>query len=169
MSKRRGGMTMLELIIATTLMTTLVVAVGVVVRTGRTAWDAQQGDAERIAAANNAVRHVVRRIRQAQAVAHITAPSETSGTLSLLMPLGEVLVWRHDAASRVVYFGVGSADSVLAEEILNLSFVGYKADAITQTTANREIQSVRCQVRVQLPRETGGDRTVSCWGWLRAW
>ena len=166
---RRRAMTLLELILAMTLMTILVAAVGLVLRTGHAAWKAGRDDSALVAAANATVRHVVRRARQAQAVVAISDPSDTPGTLSLSMPSGETLVWAHDAAGREVAYGVGSADNLLAEGITELIFCGYKADGVTQTTALDEIHSIKCAARVRLPRETGGDRTVSCRAWLRAW
>jgi hypothetical protein len=165
----RTGHTLLELTLAMTLLTAMVVAVGIVLRTGHAAWSAHHDDAARIAAANTAVRHVARRVRQAQAVTAISAPDDTSGTISLLMPSGETLVWAHDAGAQEVRFGVGSADDLLAEGVTELSFVGYQADAVTQTAVPAEVRSVKCRVGVQLQRETGGDRSVSCWAWLRSW
>ena len=169
MIKRRSGMTLLELTLATTLLTTLVAATGLVLRTGHSAWEAHQGDAGRIIAANATLRHIVRRARQAQAVTDISQPSDTSGTLSLLMPSGETLVWAHDAADQEVTYGAGSADYLLAEGITELSFLGYEADGITQTTVPADVHSIKCQVSVQLPRATGGARSISCRAWLRSW
>ncbi len=162
-------MTLLELILATTLMTTMVVAVGATLRIGHVAWKAHQGDAAEIMAANATVRHVVRRVRQARAVTSISAPSDPSGSLSLLMPSGETLVWAHTAAAEEVSFGIGSADDVLGEGIVEFSFTGYEADGITQTNQPADVRSMDCRVVVELPRETGGTRVVSCRAWLRSW
>lgn len=169
MAKRRSGITLLELILATTLMTAIVVTVAVVLRTGHMAWEAHQGDMAQVRAANATVRHIVRRVRQAQAVTAISDPSDSSGNLAVQMPSGETLVWGHNSSTQEVAFGVGSADHVLGKGILELSFIGYEADATTQTTNPADIRSVRCQVLVELPRETGGTRPAGCWAWLRSW
>jgi hypothetical protein len=166
---RRTGTTLLELILATTLMTGMVAATAVVLRMGHVAWEANQTDAALISAANATVRHIIRRVRQAEAVTSISNPGDTSGSLSVLMPSGETMVWSHDDLARQVSFGVGSADSLLGQDISTLSFTGYRADGTTQTTVPAEIQSIKCRVSVELPRATGGTRTVSCWVWLRAW
>ena len=169
MDKRRTGVTLLELILATTLLTGMVVATAVVLRTGHVAWQANQADAELVSAANATVRHIVRRVRQAEAVAAISDPSDTSGSLSVLMPSGATMVWNHDGATRQVLFGTGSADSLLGQEIATLGFAGYEADGTTQTTVPADIQSIKCHVTVELPRKTNGTCSVSCWAWLRAW
>lgn len=169
MTKRRAGMSLLELILATTLLSTLVAATGIVLRTGHAAWEANNADAVRIASANAVLRHVARRVRQAQAVTNISSVGDASGTLSLSMPTLETYVWDHDDVGDLVSFGVSTADSVLAEEITELSFTGYEADGVTQTAVADDIHSVKCQVSVQLPRDTGGARSVSCMAWLRSW
>jgi len=162
-------MTLLELTIASTMLAVLVASVGLTLRTGRAAWEAHHDDAQRIAAANAAVRHIVRRARQATAVTNISDPSDTSGTLSLLMPSGETYVWDHDGATDELNFGVGAADGLLAEYITSLSFTGYEVDGQTATTVLGDLHSIRCTIGVQLPLESGGDKTVSCRAWLRSW
>ena len=166
---RRAGVTLLELILATALMTGMVAATAVVLRTGHLAWQAAQTDAALISAGNATVRHIVRRVRQAEAVTAVSDPGDTSGSLSVLMPSGETMVWSHDDATRQVSYGVGSADGLLGQDISTLSFTGYRADATTQTAVPAEIQSIKCHASVELPRTSGGTRTVSCWAWLRAW
>ncbi len=169
MDKRRRGMTLLELILATTLMTTMVVAVAVTLRTGHVAWQAHQDDAAQVIAANATVRHIVRRVRQAQAVTGVSRPNQASGNLSLLMPSGETMVWNHNSAKQEVSFGIGSANAVLGQGITELRFTAYEADGTTQTNTPADVHSIKCQVSVELPRETGGTRTVGCWAWLRSW
>ena len=169
MDNRRTGTTLLELILATTLMAGMVAATAVVLRTGHVAWEANQADAVLISAGNATVRHIVRRVRQAESVTSISDPADTSGSLSVVMRSGETMVWSHDGSARQVLYGVGSADSLLGQDISTLSFTGYRADGTTQTTVPGEIQSIKCRVSVELPRASGGTRTVSCWAWLRAW
>lgn len=169
MVNRRNGTTLLELILATTLLTSMVTATAVVLRTGHVAWEANQSDVTLISSGNATVRHIVRRVRQAEAVTAISGPSDTSGSLSVLMASGETLVWDHDNGAKQVSYGIGSADSLLGQDIATLSFTGYRADGTTQTTVPAEIQSVKCRASVELARTSGGTRTVSCWAWLRAW
>lgn len=159
----------MELILATTLLTGMVTATAVVLRTGHVAWEANQADAAMISSANATLRHIVRHVRQAQTVRSISKSGDMSGNLSVLMPSGQTMVWSHKKSAREVLFGVGKADSLLGQNISTLSFTGYQADGTTQTTVAADIQSVKCYASVELPRTNGGSRTVSCWAWLRAW
>jgi len=168
-ARSRRGMTLLELVLATTLLATMVGAVGIITRTGHTAWSAAQSDAARLASAGATARHIVRHVRQAQTVAAISSAGDTSGSLSLVMPSGETIVWEHDTPSSEVRYGVDAADSLLAEQIEQLSFTGYEADGVTETTDTALVQAVRCTVQVQLDRDSGATRSISCFAWRRCW
>ena len=159
-------MTLLELIMATTLMTAMVATVSVVLRTGHVTWVAQQGDAAQIRAANATLRHIVRRVRQAQAV---TLISSDAGKLQLLMPSGETMAWHFKEPEVVFDVDNNNPNDLLSTGITQMTLTGYEADGITETTAVDDIHSIKCQVSVELPRETNGTRTVTCWAWLRAW
>jgi hypothetical protein len=82
---------------------------------------------------------------------------------------GTTSIWSRNAAASEVLYGTAAADQLLAEQISELTFTGYQADGVTATITPTEIRSVKCQVRVDLPRETGGSRTISSWVWLRSW
>ncbi len=166
---RRRGMSFLELILASTLLTTVVVSAAVVLRGMHGAWLAHEADSTRIQAAHATWRHVARRCRQAQAVVAVTAAGNAAGSLSLAMPDGSTHVWTRNNATNEVLYGVGAATDLLAEEITELSFTGYQADGVTVTATPSEIRSLKCQVRVNLPRDSGGSRTVAGWVWLRSW
>ncbi len=165
----RRGVSLLELIAATAILTTVMTAVVVLVRTSNAAWIAYEQDSARIENAQAAVRHVVRHLRQAEQVLAISPPGDLSGTLRVLMPSGETLVWTHDATNDRVNFGVGVASDWLAETIIELSFTGYEADGVTPTADPADTQLVVCSAVVELPRGTGERRTVTSRGWLRAW
>ncbi len=169
MGNRRRAMTLLELIMATTLMTTMVATVTVVLRTGHVAWKAQQGDAAEMMAANATLRHIVRRVRQAQAVTSITSSADITGKLSLLMPSGETMSWEHNAGKKEVSFKIAEPRSILSTGITELSFTGYEADGTTEASVAEDVHSVKCRVVVELPRDANGTRIVTCWAWLRAW
>ncbi len=169
MGRSRRAVTLLELIMATTLMTTMVTAVAIVLRTGHEAWNAQQGDTAKILSAHATVRHIVRRVRQAQAVTKISNSGQKEGKLSVLMPSGETLAWELDKQPEKAFFGVDSADNLLSRGIKELYFVGYEADGVTQTAKVDDIHSIKCQAVFELPRDANGTRTVSCRAWLRAW
>lgn len=168
-SSRRRAMTLLELVLASTMMTVVVTSAAMLLRGVHLAWAVQEADLRRIEAAHATLRHIVRQARQAQSVSAITESEDDTGSLSLLMPSGAVYVWARDDATDEIRFGTGAADQLLAEEISMLCFTGYLADGATMTSEPAKIQAVKCEIGVQLPREVGGQRSVTCWAWLRAW
>ena len=165
----RRGMTLLELIFASVLTTTLVAATGLVLRGSYTAWQAHSNDYLQIEAANATVRHVVRQLRQATSVTAITAANNATGSLSVVMPSGQTYIWTRNNSTNEVNFGVTTATNLLAQNITALYFTGYKADGVTATTTVSQIRAVKCQVQILLPRDTNGTRTITAWAWLRAW
>lgn len=165
----RRGMSMLELVIASTLLTVVVASVSVLMRTSREVWFAQEQDQERLQAVQSLLRHLVRHGRQAVAVTDVSGSGDTSGTVSLAMPSGEVWVWDHDNASQQVNFGVTAANGLLADSIAAFEVVGYEADGATVTANVADMQVLRVTATVNLPREVNGTKTFESWIWLRAW
>jgi hypothetical protein len=162
-------MSLLELVIATSMLAMLLTAVMVVLRTGRQAWEAHEADFTRIESAHATLRHIVREVRQADAVTAISAAADTSGRLALAMPDGSVKVWEHDAGTNQVNHGLTTATELLAPNITGLRFVGYETDGATATTVPNDVQALEIEVTVQLPVETNGTRVVHSWAWVRSW
>jgi type II secretory pathway component PulJ len=166
---RRLGMSMLELVIASSLLAMVLATVGVVMRSGRQAWEAHSDDYRRVEAAHATVRHIVRQVRQAIAVSQISSSTDSSGRLSLQMQDGSTVVWDHDDASDSVQYGVTTPSSLLAPEITGLRFIGYLANGTTVTANPAEVQAVRVEVTIQLPVEVNATRVISSWAWIRSW
>jgi hypothetical protein len=162
-------MTMLELIIASSLLAMVLATVGVLLRTGRQAWEAHSADYSRVEAAHATIRHIVRQVRQAEAVTSITPSTDNSGRLSLLLLDGSTVVWDHDAATSSVSYGVTTPTGLLAPDISALRFTGYRADGATVTSTASLVQAIRIDVTIQLPVEVNGTRVVSSWAWVRSW
>ena len=162
-------MTLLELVIASSMMAVLLTAATLVLRTSRQAWEAHEGDYTRLEGLHATLRHMVRQVRQADAVTVISAAGDNSGALTLAMPDGSTVAWDHDGATTTVKCGVTTADQLLSTNITGLNIVGYKPDGVTATTVPSEIQNLKVSVTVQLPRETNATRTYSSWAWIRSW
>lgn len=160
---------MLELMIASAMLATLLAAISLVLRTGRAAWDAQEADFARIEAGHATVRHIVRQIRQARRVQAISDPWDTSGSLSLVDTNDVVLAWSHDEGTGRVLYGINTANQLLAPEISGLRFEGLQADGVTPATSPADVQLIRVEVTLQLPRENAGGRTIGSWAWMRTW
>ncbi len=162
-------MSLLEVIIASTMLTMLLGTVSLVLRTGRLAWEAHESDFTRIEAAQATMRHMVRAVRQARRVVSASPAGDTSGFLSLEMADGQILAWEHDEATNTVLHGVNAADSLLADRISGLEILSFEADGVTPAATAATTQSLEIRVTVTLERETGAQRTVSSWAWVRAW
>ena len=163
----RRGITLLEMVIASSMLALVLTSISVVMRSGRGAWEAHEADFIRIQAAHATVRHLVRNVRQADEVVAVSASTDNSGSISLLMQDGDTLVWDHDSGTNQVNFGVTSATNLLAPDITGLRFEGFEADGVTPTTV--DVQCLRIEVTFDLPVATNPQRTVSSWAWVRTW
>jgi prepilin-type N-terminal cleavage/methylation domain-containing protein len=166
---RRRGMSLLELVVASSMLALLMTSVAVLLRTGRQVWEAHEADYRRVEAAQATLRHVVREVRQAESVAAISAAGDSSGQLALLMPDGTLKVWDHDGATDTVNYGVNAANSLLAEEITGLAFAGFQADGVTAAATADEVQMLQIEVNIARPPGAAGGGTFRSWAWLRSW
>jgi prepilin-type N-terminal cleavage/methylation domain-containing protein len=169
LSPARPGLSLLEMMVATTIMATLMASVVVVMRSGYAVWNAEQADIDALENAYAVLRHFVQQMRQADSVTAISAPSDTSGDLSFLTATGATRSWTHNGAPKEIYFDNGAGSGLLANGIDTLTFTGYEADGVTETTVVNDIQVVECAVQVTLPQGAGVTRTVSCHAWIRSW
>ncbi len=167
--RRVRGMSLLELVVATSMLAMVMGAVSMILRTSRQAWEAHEGDYTQVEAAHATLRHLVREVRQADAVTAISPAADNSGQLGLMMPTGETRLWDHDGATNTVNYTATSGSGMLADNITGLRVTGYKPDGTTATTVPSEVQFLKIDVSVQLPREVNGARVVSSYVWVRAW
>jgi hypothetical protein len=165
-NSRRSGLSLLEMMVATAMMATLMTSVVVVMRSGRAVWTAQEADIDKLENGYGVLRHFVQQMRQAESITAISAASDTTGDLSFLTTSGTTRSWSHNGGPEEVMFNVGTGNQLLAKDINTLTFIGYEADGATQTTVLNDIQAVKCTVQVTL---AGATRTVSCRAWIRSW
>ncbi len=167
---KRIGFTLLEMSVSLAILATLATSSVVLVRTTYTAWNRHEEDHQQRRAAVAVLRHLMRNTRQAIAVTAISAASDPSGTISLSMSSGSLLVWDHNATTKEMRFGTNTATNLLAKNIEEFTLVGIKMDGTTPTTDPDLIHSVRCTVKFNLTRPSGTQlKTVSCQSWLRSW
>ncbi|MEX2317815.1 MAG: prepilin-type N-terminal cleavage/methylation domain-containing protein [Pirellulales bacterium] len=164
---RRGGFSLLELMVATAIMATLMTSLVVIVRSGYAVWNAQESDISVAENAHAVLRHFVREMRQATSVTVISAPASTTGNLSFTTSAGVTREWSYSGGQ--VLFNNGTSTQLLAPSINELNFIGYEADGTTTTTIVDEIQVVKCMVKVTMTQGGGTTRTESCRAWIRSW
>ena len=166
----RKGFTFLELITATAMLAALSTSCMVIVRTSYTSWNRHEDDHATRHMGLAVLQHIVRHARQAKGAISISASTDTSGQLKLLDTDGDVLVWDHNSSTKEVRFGVTSATDVLATGVEELTFVGYKTDGTTQTTAPGLIHIVECSAKVNVTRPSSTEAVItSSRAWLRSW
>jgi prepilin-type N-terminal cleavage/methylation domain-containing protein len=168
-STKPSGLSLLEMMVATTIMATLMAAVVVTVRSGFTVWNAQEAEIDVLENGYGVLRHFVQQMRQADSVTAISAPSDTTGDLSFLTSTGVTRTWSHNGVPEEVFFNNGVSNQLLANKIDALTFTAYEADGVTATTTVNDIQVVQCAVQVTLPHGAGVTRTISCRAWIRTW
>jgi prepilin-type N-terminal cleavage/methylation domain-containing protein len=165
----RHGLSLLEMMVATAMMATLMASVVVVMRTGFSTWSAQEADIDALENGYGVLRHFVQQLRQADAVTVISAASDTTGDLTFTTATGVVRSWSHNGGPEQVYFNNGTSNQLLANNIDTLTFTAYEADGVTPTTVVNDIQVVKCAVQITLPQGAGVSRTLSCRAWIRSW
>ncbi len=163
----RPAFSLLELLVTCALMATIVTSATVVLRTAQTAWTGHSADHAKLDAAYATLRHITRGVRQADIVTAISSAADNSGSLGVVSPTGQALVWDHSGTN--VNYGVNAPTSLLASDVSELTFIGYKADGVTTTTTPADVQSVLCTVKVNLDRTHEPQRVIGTRVWLRAW
>ncbi len=149
------------------MMAALMTSGGVLLRTTQSVWEAHQEDHQELEAAQKLVRHLVRRIRQSDGVVAISDASDTTGSVTLLMPDGNNYIWSHSGTT--VMYGIDTPTNFLARDIDALWFVAYEADGITTTTEPAAVQSIECFTTITLPHGAGQARTIRGRAWRRTW
>ncbi len=167
--KRHAALTLLELIIASTLLTLLMTSVALILRTSRLAWESYEQDTARLESAYGALRHVVRWVRQAESVVSASDAANANGHITIRLPNQAQYAWRHDRSSSSLLFGKGSPNEVLAEHIESFVVEPFRADGRTPATDPKDMQCFRITVGVRLPGEKNRLRTVQSWVMMRAW
>jgi prepilin-type N-terminal cleavage/methylation domain-containing protein len=167
--RRRRGLSLLEMMVATAMMATLMTSIVAVMRSGHTVWTTQEADIDALENGYGVLRHFVQQMRQADVVTVISDASDTTGDLTFTTATGVARTWSHNGGPEQVYFNNGTSNQLLAMNIDSLSFTGYEADGVTTTTAVDDIQVVKCTVQITLPQGAGVTRTMSSRAWIRSW
>ncbi|MEO1526858.1 MAG: hypothetical protein AAFX06_15585 [Planctomycetota bacterium] len=167
---RRSGISLLELVIAGSLLATVMASLSLVMRTSRQSWETIDTEYWRLHRMQAVSRHVIRQAREATSVATIS-PAGT--LLTIESPSGTASwEWRStygDDANVVLYRAPTGAESVLARDIDSLQFVGYGADGFTAESDASRVHVVQVRVAVTLPRAVATQRSITSKVWLRAW
>jgi type II secretory pathway pseudopilin PulG len=171
LSKRRRGITLLELVITSSMLAVIGTSLGLVLRTSRTAWETNDSATALQQHAHAVVQHFVRNAREAYKVIAITATAVTLETRA-----GEQLTWSHQASGPdgrtnvvMVRFSFSGSQYPLAYNIRNLTFAGYKADGVTATTVASDVKIIQVNATVEQTDSAQLLQTAASRVWIRAW
>lgn len=165
-STRRQGFSLIELMVAAGLTSALMASSFVVLRSSYAAWLAHEDDLAHAANATAVLRHLVRNVRQATEITALSAPLDTSGSLSIRRDDGSTMTWSHTGTEMTLQIDSG-ASQPLASDIVTFSLTGYQADGVTTTTDPTAAQALRAVITTAPP--VGGLRTTSSYVWVRSW
>lgn len=169
--RNRDGYSLLEMIISMTLLSIVMSASTVALRTGRQAWEAHETDSIRTRTAHACVRHIVRAAREASEIVSVTTGVPTNTRLVVKLNDGDTLAWEHDAARKQILFtqsSVSSSPSVIANDIETLEFRPFRIDGRRfRASLIDRVQQLEVSVGVTLPREIPVTRRAEGTVWLR--
>jgi len=166
---QRGGFSLLELVVASSMLTLTLATVSTIMRTGHQTWEVHESNHARIQAAHATLRHIVRGVRQAERIEKVSEPGESSGQLTITHADGKEYEWKHDKAKNLVLYGEKAAAQILATNISALNFQGFQIDGKTRAVNPKKIQLLWVELTIRRPYSPKERETVGSWIWLRAW
>lgn len=172
-SARRLGITLLELVIAGSMLAVVATSISVVMRTCRTVWETNDNEYGTLRQAHAVTTHFV---RQARECVRVNSISTSGDSISLSLRDGGTLTWRWAATEPsglsncvLVRFSNQASESPVAANISNLLFTGYEADGVTTTKTPEDIRLIKIAVTVAIPTQVGGSGVVVSNVWVRTW
>ena len=171
-SPRRGrrGVTLLELVMAGTLAATLMATAHAVLRSVQSASDQLGRENDVLHHADQALRFMTRRCREARGVAGIF-PGHATGRVDLAVDGGTLRFDRAGVGDAMIFRDtrVDNGGFVFAEYVTGFTPVFYAGDAVTPTADPAQARLIELTLTVDLPRDHLPERTVSGRVWVRPW
>ena len=166
--RRRSGLSLLELVVAGALLAGVTASLHVVLRGVGSAWEQLDGETQTLGMADDGLRFITRRCREAEGVTQISGAAD--GQFTIAMPDGYTLQFHRWDVENVVY--VTDSRSVsrnLVESATGFAPIFYEADGTTVTTDPAEARLIDIALTVDLPRDHAPGRTVRGRVWVRRW
>ena len=165
---RRGGLSLLELVVAGALLAGVTASLHVVLRGMRTTWEQMDGETQTLGMADDGLRFITRRCREAEAVTQITGAPD--GQFVIAMPDGYTLQFHRWDVTNIVYVTDSRTVSRnLVESATGFTPTFYEADGTTVTTDPAKARLIDIALTVDLPRDHAPGRTVRGRVWVRRW
>ncbi|WP_182865731.1 hypothetical protein [Stieleria mannarensis] len=171
-ARRRRGVSMLELVIAGSMLAGVMTGLSLVLRTARQSWDTIDSEYAVLQQMHATSRHFVRTAREAKGVVTIVPDGNA---ITLAMPNDQSATWQwypsRSGQRGVVTFQDSSlpSQSQLAHDIDALQFSSFAADGVTPTNDPDQIHVIEVKATVTLPRSAVPQRTTQSKVWIRSW
>ncbi len=165
--RNTGGMTLVEMVVATSIMAVVMTVVVPIVVGVRNTWEAGQSGAESVQNERILADHLYRHLATATAVTAVSASTETAGYIQFTSSDGSTYRYQIGSDDYVQFGPVGSLAN-LAGPVSQLQFAGYSADDFTTpATDAASIRLVQVQATFPKSKGVGRDRTLSSAVYLR--
>ena len=161
-------MTLLETVLAMSLLSVIALTGAQAVRMSWQAWDIQDQRADMLQHLGGVLTHITRLARSARGIVSVSGPTDTSGNLEITLPDDSVVKWYHDSVSGVVRYEIDGAGpgELLATGIDSLKFDCFQLDGVTPTTIVADIRMIRVTTAVTIPVQ-GTSFPLSTTIWIR--
>lgn len=160
------AMTLLEAVLAMTILTTISLLGAEALRTTWQSWDIQDKRSEQLQHLEGALSHITRHLRTARNIVAIPSPTDESAKWKVTLPDSTIAEWNHRDADKKIDYKVNAVNYLLATNIDKLKFECYETDGITLTTNLPDIRMIRITATVIIP-DQNTPYSLSTTVWLR--
>ncbi|OYP34427.1 hypothetical protein [Rhodopirellula sp. MGV] len=166
-NRRRNGISLLEMVVAGTMITTIMMGMALVFRTSGQTWEVVDRDHAVERQLGSLVRHFVRESREAAAVVSISSRRDQ---ISLLMNDGTIRTWRRNGDGEVQFqLNHDVAFQTLADDIEDLEFTGYDAAGVQLESEPNDMQLIGVVAKARQDRSSDPLLEQECKVWIRSW
>ncbi|NNJ26268.1 PulJ/GspJ family protein [Alienimonas chondri] len=167
----RGGLTLLEIVVAAALMGGVTASLHMVLRGTVDATDQLRGENDALRHADAGIRFLTRRCREAEGVAQIGGT--TNESFHVDVGNGETVRYFREAGSNTLQMTdsriTDGISQTIADGVTGFTPTFYMADGVTATTVPAEARLIDITLTVDLPRDAAAGRTVRGRVWVRRW
>ncbi|MCD0461725.1 hypothetical protein [Roseiconus lacunae] len=163
----RNGITLLEMVVAGTMITTIMMGMALVFRSAGQTWEMVDQDYAVERQLSSLVRHFVRESREAGAVVAI---SRSGRQITLLMNDGNLRTWRREPNGEVQFqMNTDAAFQTIATDIAELQFRGLDAAGIELTSDPNSMQLVEITATANRADADDSQLIHESTVWIRQW
>lgn len=165
-SHRYRAMTLLEAMLAMTILTTISLLGAEALRTTWQSWDIQDRRSEQLQHLEGALSHITRHLRAARNIVEVPSPMDESAKWKVTLSDSTIAEWNHRDAGKKIDYKIDAVNYLLAANIDKLKMECYEIDGTTLTTNLSNIRMIRITATVIIP-EVNTPYSLSTTVWLR--